>query len=851
MRKLLIPAVACLLLSACTRDEMINPDLEGKNTVHVSFSALQPENALGDDGVKVILSEESPTLAWDGSETASIVIGKDDVTTSKEAGLQIEVSSTAPGVFENDIDLGSFTTSDVHGIVIPHSNGAYYRYRNSANRLYTIFPNQQTQERDGKLNLDYFPLYARVSYADLTGGNSIQLKAAGNLLRFNVYGTPQQSLGDETLQSIRIHVKSGMICGTMEIVSNSSSYYNGTQYGTVNLTEGLAVNGRTAGNGIKVWMGVMGASRVIDTIRVTTDKAVYTKAVEYTIPANSTSSGLPHICRLGLNLAKDGWTREGKVPGIYYSADSGATWTGSIPSGEFTTLAVKTEMGAKLTETTLSDMLLSLEEKTLPVAVDMSAAEYETAAFPATFKGSSAISSVKFPSNVNEIAASAFQGCSALAAVDLTGLTTIGNDAFRATALTTLEVPSTVANLGERAFGYCYDLTSVYYNSTYTGNSGTHGAFTMREQAGNVRNTPDSPLTVTFGTAVTSVPRYCFDTNQKLVKIIFEGAPAIRNNSLIRAVNLSAIVCQGAPPTNSACNNLDSGGTPTNHFGRNVEESRRIVVIPSSKFKAYNENALWAGAVDSRGFRLVDAEPAFPDGNWPSADPAAHSFSASKLAEIASLRYSDARIDSTTAVVVVAGGDIIYTYENPSRGGIGDASYYIASCRKSMLSMLYGKYVEDGTIDLTQTIGDIGLTDKVEAGYETDSGLTDQELTATVQHLIESRSGIYHKAANDPYVEDIPRDTYAPGEHYAYNNWDFNAAGYVFEHFRCLRRADCSSPRNAGLGPEQTIQIQQRQFQFQRLPYAHFRKGPRQGGIHDDEQGALGRHTGHLNILVA
>jgi len=73
----------------------------------------------------------------------------------------------------------------------------------------------------------------------------------------------------------------------------------------------------------------------------------------------------------------------------------------------------------------------------------------------------------------------------------------------------------------------------------------------------------------------------------------------------------------------------------------------------------------------------------------------------------------------TTGMLIVKDGKVIYEY-----GDIKDVGY-IASCRKSVLSILYGKYVEAGTIDLNQTV--------------------------------------------------------KPGEYFVYNNWDFNVAGYILE----------------------------------------------------------------------
>ena len=72
----------------------------------------------------------------------------------------------------------------------------------------------------------------------------------------------------------------------------------------------------------------------------------------------------------------------------------------------------------------------------------------------------------------------------------------------------------------------------------------------------------------------------------------------------------------------------------------------------------------------------------------------------------------------TTGMLILQDGKVVYEY-----GDLQDVGY-LASCRKSILSILYGKYVENGTIDLNQTIGEIGVDE--------DKGLLDIEKMATV-----------------------------------------------------------------------------------------------------------------------
>ncbi len=121
------------------------------------------------------------------------------------------------------------------------------------------------------------------------------------------------------------------------------------------------------------------------------------------------------------------------------------------------------------------------------------------------------------------------------------------------------------------------------------------------------------------------------------------------------------------------------------------------------------------------------------------------------------------------AIVVVVEGKVLWQYGDPT------ALSYLASVRKSLLAMLYGPYVEDGTIDLDQTMAQIGLDDV--------GGLLPIEREATIKDLISARSGVYHEASNagDNLADAPERGSQQPGSYYLYSNWDFNAAGSTFE----------------------------------------------------------------------
>lgn len=142
-----------------------------------------------------------------------------------------------------------------------------------------------------------------------------------------------------------------------------------------------------------------------------------------------------------------------------------------------------------------------------------------------------------------------------------------------------------------------------------------------------------------------------------------------------------------------------------------------------------------------------------------------------------SIGYSTARLESvrsfvktldTSSVMVVVGGRVLFEHGDTARLS------YVASVRKSVLAMLYGKYVAGGAIDLSKTIRQLGITDV--------SGLLPIEQEATIEHLITARSGVYHPPSNggdDPHKP--ARGSVKPGTRFVYNNWDFNVAGTVFE----------------------------------------------------------------------
>lgn len=157
----------------------------------------------------------------------------------------------------------------------------------------------------------------------------------------------------------------------------------------------------------------------------------------------------------------------------------------------------------------------------------------------------------------------------------------------------------------------------------------------------------------------------------------------------------------------------------------------------------------------------------FPAGSWEYIkDPSVFGWNNNELAKLRQYIIDSA---NTTGMMVIQHGKVIFSY-----GDLQELSY-IASCRKSVLSILYGPYVENGKINLDATLGQLQIDDV--------NGLLPIEKKATILNLLTSRSGIYHEASysGDEYAIAPKRGTVVPGSFFLYNNWDFNLAGFLFE----------------------------------------------------------------------
>jgi CubicO group peptidase (beta-lactamase class C family) len=155
-----------------------------------------------------------------------------------------------------------------------------------------------------------------------------------------------------------------------------------------------------------------------------------------------------------------------------------------------------------------------------------------------------------------------------------------------------------------------------------------------------------------------------------------------------------------------------------------------------------------------------------PASTWWRVDESAQT---SACRETLDALRDELRRSPTTSLMVVHGRDVVFHF------GPVDHATAIHSARKSLLAMLYGNPVEQGTIRLDDTLATLGVTDL--------GGLLPIEREARIRDLLAARSGVYHAAANpgDDSAAAPPRGSQRPGSYFLYNNWDFNAAGDIYE----------------------------------------------------------------------
>jgi len=155
----------------------------------------------------------------------------------------------------------------------------------------------------------------------------------------------------------------------------------------------------------------------------------------------------------------------------------------------------------------------------------------------------------------------------------------------------------------------------------------------------------------------------------------------------------------------------------------------------------------------------------FPGKTWDSAKPSEFNFSDIDFQYLGNFISENLE---TSSLLVVHKGRIVFSYGNVSE------KQYTRSARKSFMSAVYGKYVENKLIDTTKTLKDLKITEI--------TPLNENENRATVRNCLMARSGVYLPSEAQSAAMDGPmpsRGSYLPGQFWSYNNWDFNVLATV------------------------------------------------------------------------
>ncbi len=524
----------------------------------------------GDPDSKITFDETDNTkLVWTGDEKMTLIFGDTASETDKDNTDNPSLSSVAPGVFSGTITTPEgYDMTQLQGLVVPGVEGAAFLWSSATDKRISMpIPAEQTQAEIGKPNWDYVPFFYDLSGTEMTQGTdgsyafakALTLKSACDLVAFNVHEKHAAMAEDEVLKSVKLIpvaygsttkiIVAGYSDWTLESTGTGLNSY-GSEYIKVTLENQPKVSDISESGALVYASAIFGGTRYIGMVEVETDRGVYRKsfATPKSFPQKNVTAF--NVFNVGLDLS----TFDNES-GLRYSVDgSDESWSATMPE-EFEALHVKT-VNYIMTAEDLSAIKTAIDSQENAVALDLTAAQYESYIFPTTFAGTAdannlKLKSIKFPSNVTEIKASAFAYTSALESVDLTGIKTINTKAFFWSGLKTLNVPKTVTNFaGYQSFGCCTKLTEIYYDSpttqklTSSSSRINHAVFAFVNMTGSTVNPinyayaeadypelyPTEPkCTITIGPNVNHLARYMFCYNDNIAKIVFEKKVTVGN----------------------------------------------------------------------------------------------------------------------------------------------------------------------------------------------------------------------------------------------------------------------------------------------------------------------------------
>ncbi len=165
---------------------------------------------------------------------------------------------------------------------------------------------------------------------------------------------------------------------------------------------------------------------------------------------------------------------------------------------------------------------------------------------------------------------------------------------------------------------------------------------------------------------------------------------------------------------------------------------------------------------------VLQAQVTYPGDGWEQVESLeASGWSTEKLETVK--KYAD--IYDATSLLVITDGKVVAEW------GSVDTTIPVFGVFDSVLSALYGIGVGKGDIDISKTLGDLGIDD-----YQP---LTQQEKQAEVEYLLQGNSGVYipaESAGMGGWKPTRERDSDGPGTFWHYNIWATNALGTIFKN---------------------------------------------------------------------
>lgn len=346
---------------------------------------------------------------------------------------------------------------------------------------------------------------------------------------------------------------------------------------------------------------------------VTGDKKIYVADVEaYSSWTTAATAAGYTITKFDENYLSDG---------LYYRTNDTEKWSSEIPA-TFTTISVKS-VGIHMNKAAMDALAAAVKALTNTASIDMSEVTYESQIFPASFKSNTNLVSIIFPSNITEVAQTAFSGtgftsikvlngikynrgvysnCNSLTEITFEeGVTTIATNMFqKCNALVNLTLINSIEKIESNAFNACKLLSNLSLGAVKRIETSAFQACPAltevilpdaTEYLGqNTFGDCDKLAKISFGTGMKTIEAYCFTGYSK-------GCPLLGN-----------IICRG---TNPATLKEDYGTSPFAGSwgvvaGQNATE--RIVHLPKSDDPDNDGDGAY---VDSNWSKLLSLKKAF------------------------------------------------------------------------------------------------------------------------------------------------------------------------------------------------------------------------------------------------